>query len=288
MENILPEEVMNVLNAIYAFINKPFLTAGSINISILTLLLFIPAIIIAKKIGKLSGHLVKMSIQNKKHLSETYQFRIVKIVSYGITILALFIGFTMLGINLSSVAVILGALGIGVGFGLQTLISNFSAGLVILFTGPIKEGDRITISGTEGYITKINFINTIVTTLVNETLIVPNSILISEVCHSHTFGDDKSVAIDTTIKIDYSADVDKAMKVMAETLEKNPANKKGAKADVRIASFEELGIQLIAYITIANVDDKGTAKSWNNIALVHAFQEQGIPLPSRRIQIKNI
>ena len=78
------------------------------------------------------------------------------------------------------------------------------------------------------------------------------------------------------------------MKVMAETLEKNPANKEGAKADVRIASFEELGIQLIAYITIANVDDKGTAKSWNNIALVHAFQEQGIPLPSRKIQIKNI
>jgi len=287
MENILPESVMDVLNAIYAFINKPFLTAGSINISILTLLLFIPVIIIAQKTGKLVGKVIKFSIKNKP-ISETSQFRIVKIVSYGITVLALFIGFTMLGINLSSIAVILGALGIGVGFGLQTLISNFSAGLVILFTGPIKEGDRITISGTEGYITKINFISTVVTTLVNETLIVPNSMLISEVCHSHTFGDDKSVAIDTTIKIDYSADVDKAMKVMAETIEKNPANKEGAKADVRIASFEELGIQLIAYITIANVDDKGTAKSWNNIALVHAFQEQGIPLPSRKIQIKNI
>ena len=287
MENILPEEVMNVLNAIYAFINKPFLSAGSINISILTLLLFIPVIIIAQKIGKIVGKIVKFSIKNKP-VSETSQFRIVKIVSYGITVLALFIGFTMLGINLSSIAVILGALGIGVGFGLQTLISNFSAGLVILFTGPIKEGDRITIAGTEGYITKINFISTVVTTLMNETLIVPNSMLISEVCHSHTFGDDKSVAIDTTIKSDYSADVDKAMKVMAETLEKNPANQEGAKADVRIASFEELGIQLIAYIKIANVDDKGTAKSWNNIALVHAFQEQGIPLPSRRIQIKNI
>ena len=287
MENILPESVMDVLNAIYAFINKPFLSAGSINISILTLLLFIPVIIIAQKIGKLVGKLLKFSIKNKP-ISETSQFRIVKIVSYGITVLALFIGFTMLGINLSSIAVSLGALGIGVGFGLQTLISNFSAGLVILFTGPIKEGDRITIAGTEGYITKINFISTVVTTLMNETLIVPNSMLISEVCHSHTFGDDKSVAIDTTIKIDYSADVDKAMKVMAETLEKNPANQEGAKADVRIASFEELGIQLIAYIKIANVDDKGTAKSWNNIALVHAFQEQGIPLPSRRIQIKNI
>ncbi len=287
MENILPESVMDVLNAIYAFINKPFLTAGSISISILTLLLFIPVIIIAQKIGKIVGKLVKLSLKNKP-FSETYQFRIVKIVSYGITVIALFIGLTMLGINLSSIAVILGALGIGVGFGLQTLISNFSAGLVILFTGPIKEGDRVTVSGTEGYITKINFINTVVTTLMNETLIVPNSILISEVCHSHTFGDDKSVAIDTTIKIDYSADVDKAMKVMAETLEKNPANKEGAKADVRIASFEELGIQLVAYITIANVDDKGTAKSWNNIALVHAFQEQGIPLPSRKIQIKNI
>ena len=288
MENIIPENVMNVLTAIYEVINKPFLTAGSINISILTLLLFIPVIALSKYIGKMVGQIVKHTIKNKKHLSETYQFRIVKIVSYGITVLALFIGLTALGINLSSIAVILGALGIGVGFGLQTLISNFSAGLVILFTGPVKEGDRITVNGTEGYITKINFISTVVTTLMNETLIVPNSILISDVCHSHTFGDDKSVAIETTIKIDYSADVDKALKVMAETLEKNPANQKGAKADVRIASFEELGIQLVAYTTIANVDDKGTAKSWNNIALVHAFQEQGIPLPSRRIQIKNI
>jgi len=287
MENILPESVMNVLSAIYEVINKPFLTAGSINISILTLLLFIPVIVIAQNIGKLVGKLVKFSIKNKP-ITETHQFRIVKIVSYGITVLALFIGLTALGINLSSIAVILGALGIGVGFGLQTLISNFSAGLVILFTGPIKEGDRITVAGTEGYITKINFISTVVTTLMNETLIVPNSILISEVCHSHTYGDDKSVAIETTIKIDYTADVDKAIKVMAETLEKSPYNKKDAKADVRIGSFEELGIQLVSYITIANVDDKGVAKSWNNIALVHAFQEQGIPLPSRKIQIKNI
>ena len=287
MENILPESVMNVLSAIYEVINKPFLTAGSINISILTLLLFIPVIVIAQNIGKLVGKLVKFSIKNKP-ITETHQFRIVKIVSYGITVLALFIGLTALGINLSSIAVILGALGIGVGFGLQTLISNFSAGLVILFTGPIKEGDRIPVAGTEGYITKINFISTVVTTLMNETLIVPNSILISEVCHSHTYGDDKSVAIETTIKIDYTADVDKAMKVMAETLEKSPYNKKDAKADVRIGSFEELGIQLVSYITIANVDDKGVAKSWNNIALVHAFQEQGIPLPSRKIQIKNI
>ena len=287
MENILPESVMNVLSDIYEVINKPFLTAGSINISILTLLLFIPVIVIAQNIGKLVGKLVKFSIKNKP-ITETHQFRIVKIVSYGITVLALFIGLTALGINLSSIAVILGALGIGVGFGLQTLISNFSAGLFILFTGPIKEGDRITVAGTEGYITKINFISTVVTTLMNETLIVPNSILISEVCHSHTYGDDKSVAIETTIKIDYTADVDKAMKVMAETLEKSPYNKKDAKADVRIGSFEELGIQLVSYITIANVDDKGVAKSWNNIALVHAFQEQGIPLPSRKIQIKNI
>ena len=171
MENILPESVMDVLNAIYAFINKPFLTAGSINISILTLLLFIPVIIIAQKIGKLVGKVIKFSIKNKP-ISETSQFRIVKIVSYGITVLALFIGFTMLGINLSSIAVILGALGIGVGFGLQTLISNFSAGLVILFTGPIKEGDRITIAGTEGYITKINFISTVVTTVLIKLIFV--------------------------------------------------------------------------------------------------------------------
>ena len=287
MDNILPENIINVLKPIYELLNKPFLTAGSISISVITLLLFIPVIIIAQKLGKLMGKLVKHSIRNK-HFSETYQFRVVKIVSYGITILALFVGFTMLGINLSSIAVILGALGIGIGFGLQTLISNFSAGMVILFTGPVKEKDRITIAGIEGYITKINFINTVVTTLMNETMIVPNSMLISEVCHSHTYGDDKSVSIETAIKIDYSADVDKAMKVMAETMEKNPANKEGAKADVRISAFDELGIQLVAYITIADVASKGSAKSWNNIALFHAFQENGIPLPSRRLQIKNI
>ncbi len=288
MENIFTEDVMNVLNAIYNIINKPFLTAGSINISILTILLFIPVVILSQYIGRLMGKIVKASLKNKPHLSETHQFRIVKIVSYGVTVLALFIGLTALGINLSSVAVILGALGIGVGFGLQTLISNFSAGLVILFTGPIKEGDRLTIEGTEGYVTKINFISTTVTTLLNETLIVPNSTIISAVCHNHTYGDDTVVSIESSIKIDYTADVDKAMKVMAETIEKNPYIVEGAKGDVRIASFEELGIQLVSYINIKDVADKGQAKNWNNIALVHAFQENGIPLPSRKIQIKNI
>jgi len=134
----------------FEIINKPFLTAGSINISILTLLLFIPVVIVAQYIGKLVGKLVKASLRKGK-ISDIIQFRIVKIVRYGVTAIALFIGLTALGINLSSIAVILGALGIGVGFGLQTLISNFSAGLVIFFTGPIKEGDRVTIGDVDGF-----------------------------------------------------------------------------------------------------------------------------------------
>jgi len=267
----------------FEIINKPFLTAGSINISILTLLLFIPVVIVAQYIGKLVGKLVKASLRKGK-ISDIIQFRIVKIVRYGVTAIALFIGLTALGINLSSIAVILGALGIGVGFGLQTLISNFSAGLVIFFTGPIKEGDRVTISDVDGFITKINTISTIVTTLMNETLIVPNSMLISDVCFNHSYNG-TSVCIENSIKIDYGADVDKAMKIMADVLESSPFTVPGAKASVRLASFEELGIQLVSYIDIVDVAKRGLAVSYANLEILKAFQKNGIALPTRRMKV---
>lgn len=286
MGNIIPENIINILKAVYEVINKPFLTAGSINISVLTLLLFIPVLLIAQNIGKLVGKMVKNSIQKGK-ISDIIQFRIVKIVRYGVTAIALFVGLTALGINLSSIAVILGALGIGVGFGLQTLISNFSAGLVIFFTGPIKEGDRVTIGKVDGFITKINIISTVVTTLMNETLIVPNSMLISDVCFNHSYNG-ISVCIENSIKIDYSADVDKAIKIMSEALESSPFVVPGTKASVRLSSFEELGIQLVSYIDIMDVAKKGLAVSYANIAILKAFQQNGIALGGKKVQIKNI
>lgn len=267
------------------FVNKPLFIIGKLEITLLIILLLIPIFVISALIGKIFSRLVKKSLlKHKGHLGDSYRFRIEKLTQYGVATIAAFTGLSIIGIDLSAIAVIFGALGIGIGFGLQNFISNFSAGLIIFFTSPIKEGDRITVGTQEGYVTKINTISTIVTTLMDETMIVPNSLLISDVIFNHTFSG-KDVCIENVIIIDYAADVDKAMEIMAEALKRNPYGIENSNPDVRVSSFEEIGIKLVSYMSIKDVKDKGRARAWNNLNVLHAFQDNDIPLPTRRINV---
>lgn len=267
------------------FLNNTLFTIGHLEISILTILMLFPIFIVSAVMGKIFGKIVKRSLKNHKgHLSDSSRFRMEKITQYGVSIIAVFTGLTMIGIDLSVIAVVFGTLGIGIGFGLQNFIANFSAGLIIFFTSPIKEGDRITVGTQEGYVIKINTISTIVNTLMDETMVVPNSLLISDVIFNHTFtGND--VCIENTIIIDYAADVDKALAVMSDELKKCPYLLPGCEPDVRVSSFEEIGIRLVSYISIKDVKDKGRARACNNLNILHAFQDKDIPLPTRRINV---
>jgi small-conductance mechanosensitive channel len=190
----------------------------------------------------------------------------------------------LIGVDLSSIAVILGVLGIGLGFGLQNLVANVFAGFVILFTKPVKEGDFITVGTNNGTVTKINTVSTIVTTKLNETIIVPNSVLISDVIFNNTYSD-RTIIIKNSVMVSYDSDIDYIRSLLVSIANRSPYNVNNDEPEARISSFERTGIDMVLYSTAKEVYDRGAATAWINFEIWKEFKEKGIKIPVAFIDV---
>jgi potassium efflux system protein len=130
----------------------------------------------------------------------------VNIVIYAFWILAIYTGINILGINLSSLAFMAGALGIGIGFGLQNVVNNFVSGVILLFDPSIQVGDMVQIGEDWGTVNRINIRTTIVQTFDNASLIIPNSQMLSNKVTNWSFKDPK-VRRQVDVGVAYGSDV---------------------------------------------------------------------------------
>jgi len=139
----------------------------------------------------------------------------VNVVIYAFWVLAIFTGINILGINLSSLAFMAGALGIGIGFGLQNVVNNFVSGIILLFDPSIQVGDMVQIGEDWGTINRINIRTTIVQTFDNASLIIPNSEMLSNKVTNWSFKDPK-VRRQVDVGVAYGSDVQLVRKILLE------------------------------------------------------------------------
>ena len=139
----------------------------------------------------------------------------VNIVIYAFWILAIYTGINILGINLSSLAFMAGALGIGIGFGLQNVVNNFVSGIILLFDPSIQVGDMVQIGEDWGTVNRINIRTTIVQTFDNASLIIPNSEMLSNKVTNWSFKDPK-VRRQVDVGVAYGSDVQLVRKILLQ------------------------------------------------------------------------
>jgi len=145
----------------------------------------------------------------------------VNIVIYTFWILAIYTGINILGINLSSLAFMAGALGIGIGFGLQNVVSNFVSGIILLFDPSIQVGDMVQIGDDWGTVNRINIRTTIIQTFDNASLIIPNSEMISNKVTNWSFKDPK-VRRQVDVGVAYGSDVQLVHKILLQIVNDMP------------------------------------------------------------------
>ncbi|NNF80495.1 MAG: mechanosensitive ion channel family protein, partial [Rhizobiales bacterium] len=136
----------------------------------------------------------------------------------GFALAALF-ALSYAGVDFSNIAIIAGALGVGIGFGLQSIVNNFVSGLILLAERPIKVGDWIAVTGGEGYVTQINVRSTEIKTFDNCSVIVPNSSLISEPVRNWTHEDTRG-RVKVPFGVAYSSDPDQVREIVLKCVEK--------------------------------------------------------------------
>jgi potassium efflux system protein len=277
-------EIGKFLARVWAILTTPFTTAGSSRISVVTILLAIPVVYLASWVSKLTRRFLDATVLQKLTISDASRFTISSLVRYGVLVLAILIGLSIIGVNLSSLAVVIGALGIGIGFGLQNVVANYVAGLVIFFERPLKEGDRILVNGLEGDVIRIKLRSTVINTLTNETIVVPNSQLVGNSIHNYSY-EDRRIVIVNKVQVSYSTDLDQALKVVLEVAARNPFSLAEPAAGARVSEFQDSGIELVLWTWIGEATNKLAAVAWNNLEIWRAFKSEDIVIPFPQVDL---
>jgi len=183
-------EVENALYQTWQFANQPLFSIGQTPISLLKLVITILIFVF----GFLAGGQYKKRINrltaNRSSFTSSTRTLLANLGYYLIITIAFFIGLNILGVKLSSIALVAGALSVGIGFGLQNIVSNFISGLILMFERSIKIGDYIEVDDrTQGYVTDIRMRATTVTTNENIDIIIPNQDFIQKNVVNWTMSD---------------------------------------------------------------------------------------------------
>jgi small-conductance mechanosensitive channel len=208
---------------------------GSVTIgSILLLLILFAAVIIVERI--VQKQLIRRFLSRTK-LQPSLQFGLSRIIGYTLIAVGFYVAFQLVGVDLSSLAIIAASVGVGVGFGLQNIINNFVSGIIILAERPISIGDRIEVAGVAGRVTKIQLRSTTVVTNDNITMIVPNADFISNTVTNWSHGDPK-VRIRVPVGVAYGSDLKLLQQLLLEAAGEHP---KALRDPSPVVLFNEFG-----------------------------------------------
>ena len=213
------------------------------------------------------------------------------IVGYIGIAIALLISLLIAGVNFSGLAIIAGALSVGIGFGLQNIVNNFVSGIILLIERPIKPGDRIIVGDTEGYVRRISIRSTHIITLQRADVIIPNSDLTSKQVTNYMLYD-TNYKIIISVGIAYGSDVVLAKKLLLEiaNAHSNVINYiKDHEPTVYFKKFGDNSLEFELWCLITDVNNRGNTITDLNFAIEKAFRENGIEIafPQREITIRN-
>jgi len=202
---------------------------------------------------------------------------------------AMLVALGVAGMEFSNLAIIAGALSVGIGFGLQNIVNNFVSGLILLFERPVRTGDWVSVGDTEGYVKKISIRSTEIQTFDRADVIVPNSELISRHVTNFMLHDPRG-RIKIPIGVAYGSDVYKVRDLLLKACSDHPLviNDESAPAPkVLFRAFGDSSLDFELRCHISNIDSKMDVTSDLNFAINDLFREHNIeiPFPQRDIHI---
>jgi potassium-dependent mechanosensitive channel len=199
-------------------------------------------------------------------------------IGYTGIVIAALAAFSYAGFNLSSIAIIAGALSVGIGFGLQNLVNNFISGLILLVERPISVGDLVVVGGEEGCVRKISVRSTELETFDGANVLIPNSYFISEKVKNWTLRNKvRRVAI--PIGVAYGSDPRQVEAVLLKVAGDNPDVLKTPQPVVTLDEFSPTGINFTLYAFVGDINKAGGVRTRLSMAILDAFAEGGIEIP---------
>jgi len=290
------KELQLTLQKIWDILNYPLFTVSNRTITPINFFIFVIILVFGWFVGKYYKKFI-YSIRHRYEISHATATLLANMGYYTIITLSFLIALKVIGLDLSSLAIIAGALSVGIGFGLQNIVSNFVSGIILMFERSIKVGDYIQIDeNTRGEVVDISMRSTIIRTNDNINLIIPNQSFIQNNVINWTLGDD-IVRFRVPFGVAYGSDVDEVEKVVLESLKNSNIHyiKKQPSLDVtpRVTFIEmgdsSLNFELMVWVRGEYARRPRRTRSEFLKMIYKALNKAGIeiPFPQQDLHIKD-
>ena len=213
----------------------------------------------------------------------------VRVAKALLTVVAIVSSLSLVGIDMTALSVFTGALGVGLGLGMQKIASNYVSGFIILLDRSIRLGNVVQVGADVGQVTRITTRYTVLKNTTGTECIVPNDVLISSVVQNQTYSDTR-LRLATTVGVAYGTDLDLAMRLMAEAASSQQRVLADPAPRALLTLFGDSSIQLELGFWIGDPEaGKGGVTSDVNLAVWRAFRDHGIeiPFPQREVRMLN-
>ncbi|MHB8455269.1 MAG: mechanosensitive ion channel domain-containing protein [Acidiferrobacterales bacterium] len=266
-------------------------TVGSLRVfPVRILLALITFVVLFALSGWMRAHLKRRWL-GRIHMEPGAREAMVTIVGYAGTATAIIAALSVAGLELGNLAIIAGALSVGIGFGLQNIVNNFVSGLILLFERPIKTGDWIVVGGTEGYVRRIRIRSTQIQTFDRADVIVPNSELISGQVTNWMLYDPRG-RIRVPVGVAYGSDTGVVKELLLKIAAEHPLvinDDAERSAKVFFRSFGDSSLNFELHCHIGHIDQRMQVISDLNFAIDAEFRNHAIemPFPQRDIHLRD-
>jgi potassium efflux system protein len=197
------------------------LSVGSLSISAADVILFFLVVWLAFAVSRFVRFALHEDVFPRLPLARGVPYAISTTVNYAILLLGFFFAVSAAGLDLTRITVLVGAFGVGIGFGLQNIFNNFISGLILLFERPVEVGDEIRIGDASGIVRRIGIRASRIRQWDNSEVIVPNSKLISDNVKNWTLSAGKR-GIEIPVSVAYPTDIDRVVALLVRTAKSNP------------------------------------------------------------------
>lgn len=254
------------------------MTIGEVTLSLRGIFVFVFAVWLAVWTSRVVRAVLNQDVLPRMDLPRGVPNTISMTAHYSIIMIGLLLGVSFMGLDLSSLAFVVGALGVGIGFGLQNVVNNFVSGLILIFEAPIQVGDTVEVGTLMGRVTQIGIRTSRVRTYSGSEVIVPNGDLVSNQVINWTLSDRRR-RLQLAVGVAYGSDPDKVTDILKGVLEADEEVLSDPEPMIVFNAFGDSSLNFDIYAWIADFDIGFSTTHRLNTAINNALADAGITIP---------